>query len=261
MGKIIVVGATKGGVGKSVSSFNLAYSLAKLGKRVLAVDFDSQANLTTCFGVEEPAAVPVTIGHLMMNQMDEERLPDVSEYIMSRNGVDFIPSSMVLSAVDAKLRLEMGAEKMLSNILEPLRNSYDYLIIDTCPALGALTINALAVADGVVITVNPQLLAMKGLQDFLKTIKKIKNRLNPKIEVEGILLTMCESRTNLCRVISEQVAEAFEGQIRIFSSKIPNTVKVGESVYYSEPLLEYAPNSKACKAYLNLGRELMANEG
>lgn len=261
MGKIIVVGATKGGVGKSVSSFNLAYSLAKLGKRVLAVDFDSQANLTTCFGVEEPAAVPVTIGHLMMNQMDEERLPDVSEYIMSRNGVDFIPSSMVLSAVDAKLRLEMGAEKMLSNILEPLRNSYDYLIIDTCPALGALTINALAAADGVVITVNPQLLAMKGLQDFLKTIKKIKNRLNPKIEVEGILLTMCESRTNLCRVISEQVAEAFEGQIRIFSSKIPNTVKVGESVYYSEPLLEYAPNSKACKAYLNLGRELMANEG
>ena len=261
MGKIIVVGATKGGVGKSVSSFNLAYSLAKLGKKVLAVDFDSQANLTTCFGVEEPAAVPVTIGHLMMNQMDEERLPDVSEYIMSRNGVDFIPSSMVLSAVDAKLRLEMGAEKMLSNILEPLRNSYDYLIIDTCPALGALTINALAAADGVVITVNPQLLAMKGLQDFLKTIKKIKNRVNPKIEVEGILLTMCESRTNLCRVISEQVAEAFEGQIRIFRSKIPNTVKVGESVYYSEPLLEYAPNSKACKAYLNLGRELMANEG
>lgn len=261
MGKIIVVGATKGGVGKSVSSFNLAYSLAKLGKKVLAVDFDSQANLTTCFGVEDPAAVPVTIGHLMMAQMDEERMPDVSEYIMSRNGVDFIPSSMVLSAVDAKLRLEMGAEKMLSNILEPLRDSYDYLIIDTCPALGALTINALAAADGVVITVNPQLLAMKGLQDFLKTIKKIKNRLNPKIEVEGILLTMCESRTNLCRVISEQVAEAFEGQIRIFSSKIPNTVKVGESVYYSEPLLEYAPNSKACKAYLDLGRELMADEG
>lgn len=153
MGKIILVGATKGGVGKTVSSYNLAYSLVKLGKKVLAVDFDSQANLTTCFGVENPAAVPVTIGHLMMTQMDEEAMPDKSEYIMSRNGVDFIPSSMVLSAVDAKLRLEMGAEKMLSNILDPLRESYDYLIIDTCPALGALTINALAAADGVVITV------------------------------------------------------------------------------------------------------------
>ena len=261
MGKIILIGATKGGVGKSVSSYNLAYSLTKLGKKVLAVDFDSQANLTTCFGVEDPAAVPVTIGHLMMAQMDEEELPDASEYIMSRNGVDYIPSSMVLSAVDAKLRLEMGAEKMLSNILEPLRELYDYVVIDTCPALGALTINALAAADGVVITVNPQLLAMMGLQDFLKTIKKIKSRINPRIEIEGILLTMCEARTNLCKVISEQVADTFEGQIRIFKSKIPNTVKVGESVYYSEPLLEYATETKACKAYFEFGKELIADEG
>lgn len=196
----------------------------------------------------------------MMAQMDEDAIPDKSEYIMSRNGVDFIPSSMVLSAVNAKLRLERGAEKMLSNILDPFRESYDYLIIDTCPVLGALTINALAAADGVVITVNPQLLAMMGLRDFLKTIKKIKNRINPKIEVEGILLTMCEARTNLCKVISEQVADSFEGKIRIFKSKIPNTVKVGESVYYSEPLLEYAPNTKACKAYRDFGRELIANE-
>ena len=261
MGKVILVGATKGGVGKSASSYNLAYSLASLGKKVLAVDFDSQANLTTCFGVEDTAAVPVTIGHLMMAQMEDEMLPDPVEYIMNRNGVDFIPSSMVLSAVDAKLRLEMGAEKILANIIEPLRDSYDYVIIDTCPALGALTINALAAADGVVITVNPQLLAMMGLQDFLKTIKKIKSRINPKLEVEGILLTMCEARTNLCKVISEQVAETFEGQIKVFNSKIPSTVKVGESIYYSEPLLEYAPETKACKAYLDFGKELIAYEG
>lgn len=110
----------------------------------------------------------------------------MNEYIMSRNGVDFIPSSMGLSAVDVKLRMEMGAERMLANILGPLRDRYDYLIVDTCPALGALTINALAAADGVVITVNPQLLAMKGLQDFLKTIQKIKKRINPKLEVEGM---------------------------------------------------------------------------
>ena len=261
MGKVILIGATKGGVGKSASSFNLAYSLASMGKKVLAVDFDSQANLTTCFGVEDTAAIPVTIGHLMMAQIDDDELPGFKEYIQSRKGVDFISSSMMLSAVDAKLRLEMGAEKMLANILEPLKDRYDYVVIDTCPALGALTINALAAADGVVITVNPQLLAMMGLQDFLKTIKKIKSRINPKLEVEGILLTMCEARTNLCKVISEQVAETFEGQIRIFNSKIPNTVKVGESIYYSEPLLEYAPGTKACKAYLEFGKELIANEG
>lgn len=260
MGKIIVLGTMKGGVGKSVSTWNLAYSLADLGKKVLAVDFDSQSNLSTCFGVEDVSAVPVTIGHLMMNQIEEEEQLNPEEYIMSRNGVDFIPSSMVLSAVDAKLRLEMGAERMLASILEPLRDRYDYILCDTCPSLGALTINALAAADEVIITVNPQLLAMMGLQDFLKSVKKIKSRINPKLEVAGILLTMCEARTNLCKVITEQVTETFAGQLHIFDSKIPNTVKVGESVYYSEPLLEYAPNSKACKAYQNLAKELITYE-
>ena len=261
MGKAILIGATKGGVGKSVSSYNLTYSLASLGKKVLAVDFDSQANLTTCFGVEDTAAVPVTIGHLMMAQMEDEKLPDPAEYIMNRNGVDFIPSSMVLSAVDAKLRIEMGAERMLANIIEPLRDSYDYLIIDTCPALGALTINALAAADEVIITVNPQLLAMMGLQDFLRTVSKIKKRINPTLTVAGILLTMCESRTTLCKVLTEEVTGSFQGQIRIFENRIPATVKVGESIYYSMPIALYSKNASAGIAYRKFAKELIAYEG
>lgn len=125
MGKIYMRACMKGGCAKTVTTYNLAYSLKELGKKVLCVDFDSQANLSTCFGVENPAAVPVTIGHLMMAQIDDDELPGFKEYIQSRNGVDFISSSMMLSAVDAKLRLEMGAEKMLSEILEPLRDRYD----------------------------------------------------------------------------------------------------------------------------------------
>ena len=128
-------------------------------------------------------------------------------------------------------------------------------IIDTAPTLGALNINALAAADEVIITVNPQLLAMMGLQDFLKTVKKIRARVNDRFSVAGILLTMCDARTNLCKVITEQVRDTFEGQIRIFESRIPNTVKVGESVYYSEPLIEYAPESNATKAYKNFRDE------
>ena len=247
MGKIYMIGAMKGGVGKSVSVFNLAYSLQKRGKRVLAVDFDPQANLTTCFGAED---VDVAIGDLMMAVIEDEELPEREEYIWERNGVDFIPSSIQLSGVEAKLRLEMGTEKMLATILEPLKGDYDYILIDTSPSLGALNINAMAAADEVIVTVNPQLLAMMGLQDFLKSVKKIKSRLNEKLNVAGILLTMCDARTILCKTITEQVAETFQGQIRIFESKIPNTVKVGESVYYSEPLIEYAPDSNACAGHI-----------
>ncbi len=261
MARIIVFGAMKGGVGKTVSTFNLAYSLTKEGKRVLAVDFDSQANLTTCFGVENPLELPMTIGHLMMQVLDDEELPEPEHFIMKRNGVDFIPSSMLLSAVDAKLRLEMGAEKILAKILEKLRERYDFILIDTSPSLGALTVNALSAADEVIITANPQLLAMMGLQDYLKTVRKIRNRINEKLKVSGILLTMCDRRTNLCKVITEQVMDTFEGQIPVFKSRIPNTVKVGESVYYSEPLLEYALESKACKEYENLAKEVIGYEG
>ena len=234
MAKIIVLGAMKGGVGKSVSTYNLAYSLKKLGKNVLVVDFDSSANITRCV-VEDIKTVEISIGDLMMNQMDEEEQPNPAEYIINRNGVDFIPSSKVLSAVDAKLRLEMGAEKILACILEPLREKYDYILIDTCPSLNTLTINALAAADEVIIAANPQFWAMVGLEDFLLTVKKIKSRVNSKLDVSGILLTMCEERTNLCKVITDEVAEAFNGKLRIFDSKIPTTVKVGESVYYGEP--------------------------
>lgn len=258
MGKIYMVGAMKGGVGKSVTVFNLAYSLQKMGKKVLAVDFDPQSNLTTCFGAED---VDVSIADLMMDVIEDEELPGREEYARERNGVDYIPSSIGLSAVEAKLRLEMGSERMLAAILEPLRVDYDFILIDTSPSLGTLNINAMAAADEVIVAVNPQLLAMMGLQDFLKTVKKIKSRINGKLEVTGILLTMCDARTILCKTITEQMNETFQGQVRIFDSKIPNTVKVGESVYYSEPLIEYAPDCNACRAYDRLAGEVIAYEG
>ena len=111
-----------------------------------------------------------------------------------------------------------------------------------------------------IIAVNPQLLAMMGLQDFIRTVKKVRSRLNDRLQISGILLTMCDARTNLCKVITEQLTDTFDGQIRIFKSIIPNTVKVGESIYYSEPLLEYALENKACKAYQNLAEEVAGDE-
>lgn len=152
MSKIIVIGSQKGGVGKTTTTFNLAYILSKMGKRVLAVDFDSQANLTTCYGIEKTDELEHTIGHMLMAQIEDEKPLPVKRCIRTKEGVDFIPASIYLSAVDAKLRMEMGAERMLAELLEPLRNQYDYILIDTCPSLGILTINALAAADEVIVS-------------------------------------------------------------------------------------------------------------
>jgi chromosome partitioning protein len=258
MAKIITIANQKGGVGKTTTTLNLAYSLHKMGKRVLTVDFDSQANLTTCYGVDNPNDIEVNIAHLMMNMMDEEPLPEPENYIRTHDGVDFIPSSIYLSVVDAKLRMEMGAEQMLAGILDGLRDRYDYIIIDTCPSLGSLTINALAAADEVVITVNPQLLAMMGLQDFLRTVTKIKHRINPKLEVAGILLTMCDSRTNLYKVLSSQVAEAYQEKIKIFNTQIPTTIKVGEAIYYGMSVEQYNPKATAGVAYTEFAKEILS---
>lgn len=261
MAKIIEIGSAKGGVAKTTTTYNLAYILKEMGYKVLAIDLDPQANLSTCFGVEDTATVPITIGHILMNVIDDEDMPEEKGFIKSRNGVDYIPASLMLSAVEAKLRMEMGSEKMLSYVLEPLKEKYDYILIDTSPSIGALTINAIAAADEVIITVNPQLLAMMGLQDYLKTITKIRNRINPKVSVAGILITMFEGRTNLCKAVTEQVQATFFGQIKVFNTTIPSTVKVGESIYYSEPLMEYAPGCNAAIAYAAFGKELISNEG
>lgn len=261
MSKIIVIGSQKGGVGKTTTTFNLAHVLAKMGKKVLAVDFDSQANLTTCYGVEKTDELEYTIGHMLMAQIEDEKALPVKRCIRTKDGVDFIPASIYLSAVDAKLRTEMGAERMLAEVLEPLRSQYDYILIDTCPSLGILTINALAAADEVIIAANPQLLAMMGLQDFLRTVTKIKRRINPDLEIAGILLTMCEKRTTLCKVLTEEVTESFHGQIRVFDTRIPSTVKVGESIYYGKPLEQYSPKASAGVAYRKLAKELISYEG
>lgn len=260
MAEIIAVGNQKGGVGKTSTTLNLAYSLMELGKRVLMIDFDSQANLTTCVGIDRPNEIETNIAHLMMFKMEDEEIPEKESYIQSIGGVDIIPSSIYLSVVDANLKLEMGSERLLSEILDPLREDYDYIIIDTAPSLGSLTVNALCASDSVLITVNPQLLAMMGLQDFLKTTRKVQKRINPKLKIKGILLTMCDSRTNLSKILSEQVNEAYNDVVNIYETQIPMTVKVGEAIYYSKSVAEYCPTSTASIAYKDFTKEMIGDE-
>lgn len=257
MCKIIVVAAQKGGVGKTSTVRNLSYSLAELGKRVLAVDFDPQFSLTTCFGVDSDK-LEHTSATLMTTMLEDEELTQKKDFLLHIGKTDLIPSSIQLSVIEANLRLEMGSEHLFSNLLESLRGDYDYILVDTCPSLGTLTISALTAADEVMIPVNPQLLAVMGLQELTKTILKIKRRLNPKIQFGGILFTMCDKRTNLYKEISGQVDTAYRSGMRIFDSRIPTTVKVGEANGLGLSVMEYDSKSPAALAYMELAKEVLA---
>ena len=255
MAQIIACCAQKGGCAKTVTVHNLSTAFKRMGKSVLAVDFDTQASLTTCFGLN-PDHVPVNIANLMDVQIHDEELPSRSEYIHHCGGVDLIPSSAKLSAVSEIMHHEIGCERFLYNILEPLRNSYDYILVDTGPKLDNLSINALIAADQLLIPVNPQFLSTAGLQALLKTVTKVQRRFNPQIKISGILLTMCEQRTNLCKIISSQIREEYQDTVPVFSNSIPMSVKIGEAVYYSQSVIDYAPKSKVALSYQSFAEEL-----
>ena len=243
-GKIIVVANQKGGVAKTSTVRNLSYALAEMGKKVLVVDFDPQYNLTTSFGVL-PTQAPYNTGTLITNLLLDESLPDTNEFIQKIGSVDLIPSSRSLTVAEA-------------NLLNPLRLSYDYIIVDTNPSLGSLTINALTAADEVIIPIDPELFALTGLQALVDTIKKIKRKLNPSIEIGGILFTKCNKRTNLYRRTYGQVTKAFQS-LPIFNCQIPYTVKVGNANSYGMSVMELEQANPASLAYLELAKEVLAN--
>ena len=255
MAEIITVANRKGGVGKTTTTLNLAYSLKELGKKVLVIDLDPQANLTRCFDVENPENIK-TIGHLLMAELEEEENYSVKDYVISYDEIDLIPSSIYLSATETQMRSETGSERILSEIIEQVREHYDYILIDTSPALNILTINALCASDSVLVTADIQMFAVLGINELLKTVQKIKKRVNSKLKVKGILLTMCDSRTNLYKTLTEQVEEMFQGRIKVFQTKIPKTVKVGEAIYSGQSIKKYAKGSSVDVAYDNLAKEI-----
>lgn len=255
--KIIAVANQKGGTGKTTTASNLGSALAYAGKRVLLTDLDPQANLTMSFGIERPDELPLSMHDILARIMEDRDLPGKSEYIRHGDKVDIIPSNINLSITEINLRDEMGGERTLSTLLKPLRGDYDYIIIDTNPYLGLLTINALAACDSVVIPVSPQLWSATGLTDLMKTILKVRKKINPRIEVEGILLTICDERTNLFREAKGLIDEYYKGKITIFNAHIPTTVRVGEANYYSRSVMELDPKNKAAIAYIAFAKEVM----
>ena len=254
MAEVITIANRKGGVGKTTTTLNLAYSLKELGKKVLVIDLDPQANLTRCFDVGNTENIK-NIGHLLITEMEEESYL-VEDYTKSYDEIDIIPSSIYLSAVETQMRIETGSERILSEIVNQAKEHYDYILIDTSPSLNILTINALCASDSVLITADTQLFAIVGISELLKTIQKIKKRVNASLTIKGILLTMCDNRTNLSKLLTQQVEEMYQGKIEVFQTKIPKTVKVGEAIYSGQSIKKYAKGSSVDIAYDNLAKEI-----
>ena len=254
MAEVITIANRKGGVGKTTTTLNLAYSLKELGKKVLVIDLDPQANLTRCFDVENTENIK-NIGHLLITEMEEESYL-VEDYTKSYDEIDIIPSSIYLSAVETQMRVETGSERILFEIVNQIKEYYEYVLIDTSPSLNILTINALCASDSVLITADTQLFAIVGISELLKTIQKVKKRVNASLTIKGILLTMCDNRTNLSKLLTQQVEEMYQGKIAVFQTKIPKTVKVGEAIYSGQSIKKYAKGSSVDIAYDNLAKEI-----
>jgi chromosome partitioning protein len=257
MAKIITIANQKGGTGKTTTACNLGYALADMGEKVLLVDFDPQSNLSMSFGIKRPDELEISIHDLISLIIKDKKLPDKNKYIVYGEKLDIIPCNMNLTASEINLRDEMSGEQTLGEILNPLRQDYSYIIIDTNPYLGLLTINALAACDEVIIPVSLQLWSATGLTDLLQTIFKIKRKINPNISIAGILLTICDERTILSREVINLLDEQFGGTFKIFNTRIPNTVKVGEANYYKQSVIEYDANSKAALAYKEFAKEVL----
>ena len=258
--KTIALANQKGGVGKSTTTINLGVGLAKCNKKVLLIDADSQGNLTTMLGIRQPDELSATLASNIEKIILDKPLYKKEGIIKCVEGVDLLPSNIELSATEVNLVNTMSRETVLKTYLQDIKKSYDYILIDCMPSLGMITLNALTVADSVIIPVQSHYLSAKGLEHLLKTIRKVQRQLNPKLSIEGILLTMTQNRTNFSKEITELLKETYGKNIYIFQSEIPYSIKGAEMSAYGKSIFSFEPKGKIAKAYENLTKEILEIE-
>lgn len=250
MGKIIAIANQKGGVGKTTTAFNLGSCLAAAGKRVLLVDADPQANATSGLGLD-PASGNVSIYECMVDQYPS----DEAVAATCVGGLEIIPSRIDLVGAEVELMGRADRDRVLTRVLAPLKDKYDYVLIDCSPSLGVITVNALTAADSVIIPVQAEYFALEGISQLLNTIRIIKSRLKPTLEIEGFLLTMYDARLRLANQIYEELKGHFGDMV--FKTVIPRNIKLSESPSHGLPVILYDPDSRGAIAYGQLARELM----
>lgn len=247
---IVAIINQKGGVGKSTTAINLSAALGQLGKRILLVDLDPQGNSTSGLGIEK-AQVEECIYDILLDDVSARK-------VIIKNaceGVDVVPATINLAGAEVELVAEMARENRLKDAITPLRGDYDYIFIDCPPSLGLLTVNAFVAADELLIPIQCEFYALEGVTKLLDSMKRVKSRLNPDLDILGVLMTMYDSRTTLSKQVIDEVQNYF-GQL-VFNTFIPRTVKLSEAPSFGLPITEYDPTGKGSISYIELAKEVI----
>ena len=253
MGRIIAVANQKGGVGKTTTSINLAACLAEKGKKVLAVDMDPQGNLTSGLGVDKDS-VEKSIYELIIGEVDIKEV--INKEVLEN--LDIIPTSLDLSAAEIELIGVDDKEYILRNAIDQVKDQYDFVIIDCPPSLSMLTINAMTTADSVIVPIQCEYYALEGLSQLIHTVELVKDRLNSKLEIEGVVFTMYDARTNLSLQVVENVKDNL--QQNIYKTIIPRNIRLAEAPSYGLPINKYDPKSTGAESYMRLADEVIERE-
>ena len=274
----------KGGTGKTTTCENPGIGLAMEGKKVLLVDTDPQGSLTISMGWQQPDELPTTLSTLMAKAMNDQPIQPGEGILHHAEGVDLIPANIELAGLEVSLVNCMNREKMLKQVLDSAKREYDFILLDCMPSLGMLTIvalllwpevriscgfiviscgdiaiNALAAADTTLIPVQAQYLSAKGLEQLLQTVQKVRRQINPKLKIEGILLTMTDSRTNYGQQIDNLIRGAYGSKIKVFDQTIPRSVRAAEISAVGKSIFQHDPKGKVAEAYQSLTKEVLAN--
>ena len=251
MGKIIAVANQKGGVGKTTTSVNLSAAFAEMGKKVLLIDCDPQGNATSGLGIEKDG-LELSIYDALINDTPMEEI-----ILQTQFGLDMVPSVMDLAGAEVELVNLDDKQYRLKKAVELIKDKYDYILIDCPPSLGHVTLNALTAADSVLLPLQCEFYALEGLSQLLSTVQLVQEQLNGDLRIEGLVLTMYDSRTNLAEQVVEEVKTHFPDMV--YATKIPRNVRLSEAPSFGKPIFAYASSSKGAQAYMSLAEEVMGN--
>ena len=256
MCKVIAIANQKGGVGKTTTTVNLGIGLARKGKRVLLIDADPQGSMTVSLGIDEPDKIEYSLANVLMDVVNEEEIDYAKIILKHEENIDFIPANIELAGLEVSMVNVMSRELVMKRFISNIRENYDYILIDCMPSLGMITINALVCANSVLIPVQASYLPVKGLQQLIKTISRVRRQINPEIKIEGMVMTMVDMRSNYTKDILEALESTYGETIGIFDSRIPMSVRAAETSAEGKSIYIHDPKGKVARSYEELTEEV-----